>query len=108
MYLFFVITDEEDSIFKAKGGLAELQKRILMIKQCLKDQYILYRDYSSLAQTVNSKYIPASLEDAKKVYVSFIFLCLYKKEKNSEVPIRVISTQNLLFTIKLKYTIPLR
>ncbi|XP_012175202.3 uncharacterized protein LOC100643791 isoform X1 [Bombus terrestris] len=62
----FVKPDEEDSIFKAKGGLAELQKRILTIKQCLKDQYILYRDYSSLAQTVNSKYIPASLEDAKR------------------------------------------
>ena len=63
---------EESSKFKVKDEIAELQERIVTIRQWLKDQYILYRDYSSLAQTVNSKYIPSSLEDAKKVYVLFI------------------------------------
>ncbi|XP_076757214.1 uncharacterized protein LOC143427167 [Xylocopa sonorina] len=62
----FVKPDLEDSNFRAKDEITRLQERILMIRQWLKDQYILYRDYSSLAQTVNSKYIPASLEDAKK------------------------------------------
>ncbi|CAL7942159.1 unnamed protein product [Xylocopa violacea] len=62
----FVKPDLEDSNFRAKDEIAQLRERILMIRQWLKDQYILYRDYSSLAQTVNSKYIPASLEDAKK------------------------------------------
>ncbi|XP_043506978.1 hepatoma-derived growth factor-related protein 2-like [Frieseomelitta varia] len=57
---------EESSKFKAKDEIAELQERIVTIRQWLKDQYILYRDYSSLAQTVNSKYIPSSLEDAKR------------------------------------------
>ncbi|XP_017761623.1 PREDICTED: uncharacterized protein LOC108551820 [Eufriesea mexicana] len=63
----FVKPDLEDIKFKAKDEIAELQEKILMIRQWLKDQYILYRDYSSLAQTVNSKYIPANLEDAKKM-----------------------------------------
>ncbi|XP_034190558.2 uncharacterized protein LOC117608911 [Osmia lignaria lignaria] len=47
-------------------GIVALQEKILTIRQWLKDQYFLYRDYSKLAQTVNAKYIPASLEDAKK------------------------------------------
>lgn len=72
-----MVTDVESSKFKAKDEIAELQEKIVTIRQWLKDQYILYRDYSSLAQTVNSKYIPASLEDAKRVYVLFIILFLY-------------------------------
>ncbi|XP_076637129.1 uncharacterized protein LOC143349619 [Colletes latitarsis] len=50
----------------SKHEVAGLQERISTIKQWLKDQYVLYRDYSSLAQTMNAKYIPASLEDAKR------------------------------------------
>ncbi|CAK9826823.1 hypothetical protein ANTRET_LOCUS4600 [Anthophora retusa] len=63
----FMKPDLEDAMSKGRNGVAGLQERILMIRQWLKDQYILYRDYSSLAQTVNSKYIPASLEDAKRM-----------------------------------------
>lgn len=62
----FIKPDIEDTKFNTKDEVAELQKRILMIRQWLKDQYILYRNYSNLAQTVNSKYIPVSLEDAKR------------------------------------------
>ncbi|KOX73390.1 hypothetical protein WN51_14436 [Melipona quadrifasciata] len=62
----FTKPDVESSKFKAKDEIAKLQERIVTIRQWLKDQYILYRDYSSLAQTVNSKYIPSSLEDAKR------------------------------------------
>ncbi|XP_017793975.1 PREDICTED: uncharacterized protein LOC108575645 [Habropoda laboriosa] len=62
----FMKPDLEDAMSKGKDGVAGVQERILMIRQWLKDQYVLYRDYSSLAQTVNSKYIPASLEDAKR------------------------------------------
>ncbi|XP_076684529.1 uncharacterized protein LOC143377299 [Andrena cerasifolii] len=51
---------------KPTDEVAGLQERISMIRQWLKDQYVLYRDYSSLAQTTNAKYIPASLEDAKR------------------------------------------
>ncbi|CAK9818678.1 hypothetical protein ANTQUA_LOCUS9898, partial [Anthophora quadrimaculata] len=63
----FMKPDLEDAMSKSRDGVAGLQERILMIRQWLKDQYVLYRDYSSLAQTVNSKYIPASLEDAKRM-----------------------------------------
>lgn len=62
----FARPDEEEANSKPKDEATWLRERILMIKQWLKDQYILYRDYSNLAQTINSKYIPASLEDAKR------------------------------------------
>ncbi|XP_076167817.1 uncharacterized protein LOC143146940 [Ptiloglossa arizonensis] len=62
----FVKPEPVDVNVKSKHEVAAVQERILTIKQWLKDQYVLYRDYSSLAQTVNAKYIPASLEDAKR------------------------------------------
>ncbi|XP_076237488.1 uncharacterized protein LOC143181129 [Calliopsis andreniformis] len=62
----FVKPDLKEMDLKHNDEIAGLQERILAIKQWLKDQYVLYRDYSSLAQTVNAKYIPASLEDAKR------------------------------------------
>lgn len=55
-----------------------------MIRQWLKDQYILYRDYSSLARTTNKKYIPASLEDAKRVQLFNFYLSVKRKlDKNA-------------------------
>ncbi|EFN73304.1 hypothetical protein EAG_13075 [Camponotus floridanus] len=43
-----------------------LRERVSAIKRCLKDQYILYRDYCSMAQAINVHYVPTTLQDAKK------------------------------------------
>ncbi|KAK2576657.1 hypothetical protein KPH14_005319 [Odynerus spinipes] len=45
----------------------ELQDRLAMIRQWLKDQYIFYRLRSNLVEMINEKYVPMSLEDAKMV-----------------------------------------
>ncbi|KAG7212067.1 hypothetical protein KM043_012422 [Ampulex compressa] len=52
--------------FDSRDQFSEYRERISAIRQWLKDQYILYRDYSSLARTLNAKYVPTSLQDAKK------------------------------------------
>lgn len=70
-----------------------------MIRQWLKDQYILYKNYSNLAQTVNSKYIPVSLEDAKRV--CFIYIVLSNLRKNFLILMQIL--QKILFIIKQKY-----
>ncbi|XP_024946904.1 uncharacterized protein LOC107273839 isoform X2 [Cephus cinctus] len=44
-----------------------LRIRVMEIREWLKDQFTLYRDYSSLISTINSNYIPTTLEDAKKI-----------------------------------------
>ncbi|XP_015430411.1 PREDICTED: uncharacterized protein LOC107186953 [Dufourea novaeangliae] len=62
----FVKLDSTNVNLKPNDEVATIQERIVSIRQWLKDQYVLYRDYSSLAQTMNVKYIPASLEDAKR------------------------------------------
>lgn len=69
-----------------------------MIRQWLKDQYILYRNYSNLAQTVNSKYIPVSLEDAKRV--CFIYIVLFNLRKNFIISINCKFLQKILFIKK--------
>ncbi|XP_029678870.1 myosin-2 heavy chain-like [Formica exsecta] len=43
-----------------------LRERVSAIKQSLKDQYILYRDYCTMAQAINAHYVPTTLQDAKK------------------------------------------
>ncbi|XP_076300287.1 uncharacterized protein LOC143218751 [Lasioglossum baleicum] len=58
--------DPTDESLKSTDESAALQERISTIRQWMKDQYTLYRDYSSLAKTVNAKYVPATLEDAKR------------------------------------------
>ncbi|XP_076653086.1 uncharacterized protein LOC143359201 [Halictus rubicundus] len=58
--------DPTSENLKSNNEMAGLQERISSIRQWMKDQYILYRDYSSLAKTVNAKYVPANLEDAKR------------------------------------------
>lgn len=44
-----------------------LRERVLSIRRWLKDQYILYRDYCTMAQAINAHYVPTTLNDAKKV-----------------------------------------
>lgn len=53
-----------------------LRERVSAIKRCLKDQYILYRDYCSMAQAINAHYVPTTLQDAKKVN-AFLYYTLY-------------------------------
>ncbi|KAL6431564.1 hypothetical protein ACFW04_007258 [Cataglyphis niger] len=43
-----------------------LRERVSAIKQSLKDQYILYRDYCTMAQAINAHYVPTTLQDTKK------------------------------------------
>lgn len=47
--------------------LAVLRARVSAIRRWLKDQYILYRDYCAVAQAINARYVPTTLEDTKKV-----------------------------------------
>ncbi|XP_053984085.1 uncharacterized protein LOC128879192 isoform X1 [Hylaeus volcanicus] len=70
----FVKPELADVSLKSQFEVSELQERITTIKRWLRDQYVLYRDYSSLAQTANAKYIPASLEDAKRVLVLIVII----------------------------------
>ncbi|XP_066600865.1 uro-adherence factor A-like isoform X2 [Prorops nasuta] len=42
------------------------RERVLSIRQWIKDQYIFYRSSSDMAQIINTKYIPATLKEAKK------------------------------------------
>ncbi|XP_078043106.1 uncharacterized protein LOC144473266 isoform X2 [Augochlora pura] len=58
--------DPSDEDQKSEDKIRGLQDRMTLIKQWMKDQYTLYRGYSSLARTMNAKYVPASLEDAKR------------------------------------------
>ncbi|XP_012270955.1 uncharacterized protein LOC105694661 [Orussus abietinus] len=44
-----------------------LRSRISEIQEWLKDQVILYRNYSNLASAINAKYVPTTLAGAKKV-----------------------------------------
>ncbi|XP_014486059.1 PREDICTED: protein split ends-like [Dinoponera quadriceps] len=46
--------------------LAVLRERVSAIRRQLKDQYILYRDYCAVAQAINARYVPTTLEDTKK------------------------------------------
>lgn len=48
------------------------RERVLAIRRWLKDQYVLYRDYCTMAQAINAHYVPTTLDDAKKVDV-FLF-----------------------------------
>ncbi|XP_029157528.1 uncharacterized protein LOC114929968 [Nylanderia fulva] len=43
-----------------------LRERVSAIRRCLKDQYILYRDYCTMAQAINAHYVPTTLQDTKK------------------------------------------
>lgn len=43
------------------------RERVLAIRRWLKDQYVLYRDYCTMAQAINAYYVPTTLDDAKKV-----------------------------------------
>ncbi|XP_033327406.2 uncharacterized protein LOC117220989 [Megalopta genalis] len=58
--------DPTDADLKSEDKIRGLQDRMALIKQWMKDQYTLYRDYSNIARTMNAKYVPASLEDAKR------------------------------------------
>ncbi|XP_011869049.1 PREDICTED: microtubule-associated protein futsch-like isoform X2 [Vollenhovia emeryi] len=42
------------------------RERVSAIRRWLKDQYILYRDYCTMAQAINAHYVPTTLDDAKK------------------------------------------
>ncbi|XP_011684770.1 PREDICTED: uncharacterized protein LOC105448105 [Wasmannia auropunctata] len=42
------------------------RERVFAIRRWLKDQYVLYRDYCTMAQAINAHYVPATLDDAKK------------------------------------------
>jgi len=44
-----------------------LRERVSAIRRWLKDQYMLYRDYCTMAQAINAHYVPTTLDDAKKV-----------------------------------------
>jgi len=63
-YLFFL--DVRDSKSKLDDRVV-LREKLSAIRQWLKDQYILYRDYCSMVQTINAHYVPTTLQDAKKV-----------------------------------------
>ncbi|XP_067217274.1 uncharacterized protein [Linepithema humile] len=43
-----------------------LRERVSAIRRWLKDQYMLYRDYCTMAQAINAHYVPTTLDDAKK------------------------------------------
>jgi len=47
------------------------RERVFAIKRWLKDQYVLYRDYCTMAQAINAHYVPTTLDDAKKVGAFF-------------------------------------
>ncbi|XP_028049673.1 uncharacterized protein LOC105834504 isoform X2 [Monomorium pharaonis] len=44
----------------------QYRERVLAIRRWLKDQYVLYRDYCTMAQAINAHYVPTTLDDAKK------------------------------------------
>ncbi|XP_071640398.1 uncharacterized protein [Temnothorax longispinosus] len=44
----------------------QFRGRVLAIRRWLKDQYILYRDYCTMAQAINAHYVPTTLDDTKK------------------------------------------
>ncbi|XP_071562633.1 uncharacterized protein [Temnothorax nylanderi] len=44
----------------------QFRERVLAIRRWLKDQYVLYRDYCTMAQAINAHYVPTTLDDAKK------------------------------------------
>ncbi|KAL0112718.1 hypothetical protein PUN28_012172 [Cardiocondyla obscurior] len=46
----------------------QFRERVLAIRRWLKDQYVLYRDYCTMAQAINAHYVPTTLDDAKKPY----------------------------------------
>jgi len=52
------------------------RERVFAIKCWLKDQYVLYRDYCTMAQAINAHYVPTTLDDAKKVGAFFSMLLI--------------------------------
>ncbi|XP_011061083.1 PREDICTED: uncharacterized protein LOC105150003 [Acromyrmex echinatior] len=44
----------------------QFRERVFAIRYWLKDQYILYRDYCTMAQAINAHYVPTTLDDTKK------------------------------------------
>ncbi|XP_018399101.1 PREDICTED: uncharacterized protein LOC108776869 [Cyphomyrmex costatus] len=44
----------------------QFRDRVFAIRRWLKDQYVLYRDYCTMAQAINAHYVPTTLDDAKK------------------------------------------
>ncbi|XP_018344728.1 PREDICTED: uncharacterized protein LOC108750040 isoform X1 [Trachymyrmex septentrionalis] len=44
----------------------QFRERVFAIRRWLKDQYILYHDYCTMAQAINAHYVPTTLDDAKK------------------------------------------
>ncbi|XP_077282483.1 uncharacterized protein LOC143908620 [Temnothorax americanus] len=44
----------------------QFRERVLAIRRWLKDQYVLYRDYCTMAQAINAHYVPTTLDDTKK------------------------------------------
>jgi len=55
----------------------QFRERVFAIRHWLKDQYILYRDYCTMAQAINAHYVPTTLNDAKKVLI-FFFDVIYR------------------------------
>ncbi|XP_046741573.1 uncharacterized protein LOC124408587 [Diprion similis] len=47
--------------------LRMIHERVLEIRHWLKQQFVLYRDYSNLASTINASYIPVTLKETKKM-----------------------------------------
>ncbi|XP_046478228.1 uncharacterized protein [Neodiprion pinetum] len=47
--------------------LRMIHERVLGIRHWLKQQFVLYRDYSNLASTINATYIPVTLKETKKM-----------------------------------------
>ncbi|XP_025073485.1 restin homolog [Pogonomyrmex barbatus] len=62
----FTQPDVSDFDSKPDDQHVVLRERILAIRRWLKDQYVLYRDYCTMAQAINAHYVPTTLEDAKK------------------------------------------
>lgn len=63
----YPFSDSVDFESKPDDQLALLRERVSAIRRWLKDQYILYRDYCTVAQAINARYVPTTLEDTKKV-----------------------------------------
>ncbi|KYN37820.1 hypothetical protein ALC56_08019 [Trachymyrmex septentrionalis] len=55
----------------------QFRERVFAIRRWLKDQYILYHDYCTMAQAINAHYVPTTLDDAKKVD-AFLFDVIYR------------------------------
>lgn len=68
IFLFFFAENNQDIAGKCDGiSMEHIRIRISEIRRWLKNQLIAYQEKCDFVETINSNYIPTTLEETRKV-----------------------------------------